>query len=349
MKHQELRIRLRLKRELVSRLGYKPHQFTSINRAERIPFTRAERIEEYSSNFSIEVADPRSNRSIGHYFNPRDVYLLEDVIVEPKQGLIYSEKGVLISESTNWSTSNLYESFPWNPKRVSSYLNSPPLINLTSNAFGHWLVEDLASTIFLIKNYPDSLILVSKHRSRFVNELINYLNREVIEVDGPVRVKNLLTVTKQNDSGWMNPKDLEILEQFAREVSPGIHETPSRIYATRRFLKRSPSNEGDIENLFRSFEFSVMRLEDLDFITEIQIMKNASELAGVSGSWQFNSIWMRPGSKMFDIANENYWTELAHRVCHLKKIDYRWSVYSGNFGSAVDLKKLAKDLEALRS
>ena len=346
MNHQELRIRLRIKRDLVSLLGYKPHRFTSINRAEKIPFSRAEKIEPYSNNFSIEVEDPRSNRTLGHHFNPRDVYLLEDVIVEPKQGLIYTENGLLLSESTNWSTSNLYESFPWNPKRVSRHLNSAPLINLTSSAFGHWLVEDLASTLYLIQKYPDSILLVSKFRSRFVNEIIDYLNREIIEVDGPVRVKKLLTVTKQNDSGWMNPRDLEILQEFAKGVGSIGYETPNKIYATRRSLKRSPSNEVDIENLFRSSGFSVLKLEDLDFITEIQIMKNVTELAGISGSWQFNSIWMPTGSKLFDIANENYWTELAHRVCHLKKIRYNWAVYKGKFESAVDLQKLAKDLEA---
>ena len=132
MKHQQLRIKLRLKRELISLLGYKPHRFTSINRAEKIPFTRAEKIENYSNNFSIEVKDPRSNRTLGHYFNPRDVYLLEDVIIEPRQGLIYTDSGLLVSESTNWSTSNLYESFPWNPNRIRNYLDLPPLIIFVS-------------------------------------------------------------------------------------------------------------------------------------------------------------------------------------------------------------------------
>ncbi len=330
----------------MSLLGYKPHQFTSINRAEKIPFTRAEKIENYSNSFSIEVKDPRSKRTLGHYFNPRDVYLLEDVIIEPRQGLIYTDSGLLVSESTNWSTSNLYESFPWNPNRIKNYLDLPPLINLTSNAFGHWLVEDLASTIYLIQKYPAAILLVSKVRSRFVNEFIRFLNREIIEVDGPVRVRKLLTVTRQNDSGWMNPRDLEVLQEFGESVGSINHETPNKIYATRRSLKRSPKNEVQIEDLFRSFGFSVMKLEDLDFITEIQIMKHVTELAGVSGSWQFNSIWMAPGSKLFDIANENYWTELAHRVCNLKKIEYNWSLYKGNFENVVDVKRLAKDLEA---
>jgi hypothetical protein len=340
---------MRLKRELIKLLKYQPHNYTSIVRAEQKPFGRVEKIEKYSEAQATEVYDPRSDSTRGHFFNRRDVYLAHSVILEPKQGLVYTSEGKLISESTNWSTSNLYESFPWNPKKVRSRLNVELAINLTSSAFGHWLVEDLASTLYLIESYPSATVLISKDAPRYVNELIGFLNCHVIEIDGPTQVSNLLMITKENDSGWMNPRDLEVLENFQNQIPKVTHPKNSKIYATRRSLKRSPSNELGMELVFQNYGYEVMKLEELDLISEIGLMKEVTHLAGVSGSWQFNSIWMKPHSTMIDIANENYWTELAHRVCKLKDINYRYLVYEGTYNSDVNLESLERLLESIHS
>ena len=348
MTNQSLRIRMRLKREFVSRAGYKPHNFTSINRSEKIPFLDFEKIDTYSEGEFLEIFDPRSNRMVGHYFNPRIEALVRHVIVEPRQGLIYSKEGQLISESTNWSTSNLYESFPWNPKRVNQEAPTNLVINLTSSAFGHWLVEDLAPVLYLINKHPEALILVSKNRPRFVSELLEFLGREFFESAGPIRVPNLLTVTHQNDSGWMHPRDLQILENF-KKLIPGETTYGKKIYATRRNLKRSPNNEKDIEFLFRDLGFEVLQLEKMDLVSEINLMKGVQDLAGVAGSWQCNIIWADKAQSMFDIINENYWTELAHRMCGMKNVPYYWKIYSGNFNMPVSYDSLQQDLMKIYS
>jgi len=340
---------MRLKRELVRIFRYHPHNFTSIVRGEKKPFSSVEKIGKYSKALTVEVIDPRSGSIRGHYFNQRDIYRAQDVILEPRQGLIYSSDGKLISESTNWSTSNLYESFPWNPRNIRRKLDVELAINLTSSAFGHWLVEDLASTIYLIEKNPSVPVVISKTRSRYVDELVRFLNCKVIEIDGPTQVSNLLMITKENDSGWMNPKDLEVLEQFQNNIQEIAEPNDSKIYATRRSLKRSPINESDIELVFQDYGYEVLKLEELDFISEISLMKNVTHLAGVSGSWQFNSIWMKSQTTMIDIANENYWTELAHRVCDLKKMDYRYLVYQGTYNSEVNLESLRKVLDSIHS
>lgn len=344
-----LRIRMRLKREMLRILKYRPHNFTSIVRGEKKPFSRVEKIEKYSNGQTVEVFDPRSGSIRGHYFNQRDIYKTQGVILEPRQGLIYTSEGKLISESTNWSTSNLYESFPWNPRHVRHHLDVGLTINLTSSAFGHWLVEDLASTIYLIEKYPSARVLISKSRSRYVDEVIKFMQCEVIEIDGPTRVDNLLMITKENDSGWMNPKDLDVLEQFQRSVPQITDPKISKIYATRRSLKRSPANELEVELVFKDYGYEILKLEELDFITEISILNNVTHLAGVHGSWQVNSIWMKPQTTIIDIANENYWTELVHRVCDLKDIDYRHVIYEGGFNSKVNLESLKNLLDSIHS
>ena len=347
MDYRTLRIMMRVKRDALRLIRYNPGRYTSIKRKEKSHFDRFTNLGNYSEGFAQEILDPRSSQQIGHYFNARFIYILHDVIVEPRQGLVYDDSGLLISESTNWSTSNLYESFPWNPSRIAKEIRSPLVINLTSNAFGHWLVEDLGSILHLVEEYPSAKILVDKNRSRFVSELLEFLDREFIEADGPVKVSNLLMISKENDSGWMHPRDLESLTRFSEKITPGLSDGPSKVYATRRSLRRSPVNEDQIEEVFKSHNFSILKLEEINFISEIALMKNVKHIAGVSGSWQFNSIWMPEASVMIDIVNENYWTELAHRVCDMKSIKYEPLLYFGSFDSEVDVGKLGSMLDKL--
>jgi len=349
MNYGYLRLKLRFKRELLKIIGYKPNNFISIYRAEKKPLNFAEKVDNYSQIVFQEFYDPRSERITGHLFNARDIFKLTNVIVEPNQGLIYSQEGKLVSESTNWTTSNLYESFPWNPRKITKKVGLNEVINLTSNAFGHWLVHDLGSIIYLIEKFPDSPILVYKNASRFVFELLQELDREVILCEGPLQVNSVLMIAKQNDGGWMHPKDLEILQKFSERFKPSTLDSIERIYASRRLLNRSPKNEKDIERLFKNFNFKILRLEEINFIDEINMFKFTKILAGIHGSWQFNSIWMDKKTKIIDIVNENYWTELIHRVCAMKDIDYKWSIYPGNYRDAVDMKNLEKTLASILS
>lgn len=345
MSYQLLRAKLRLKRMMLSRLGYKPQNFVTINRAEKKPINFAEKIETYSEVYTQVIYDPRSSRMIGHTFNSRGVFKLDNVILEPKQGIIYSSEGQLLMESTNWSTSNLYESFPWNPGKNVSKLDVNNVINLTSNAFGHWLVEDLGSILYLFDKFPNSPVIVYKNASRFVFELLNHFDREVIFSDSPVKVKSIIMITKQQDSGWMHPRDLENLKAFANKFSKSIPNPVGRVYATRRNLKRSPKNEIKVENLFKKFGFEIVKLEELNFLDEISLMRKTNILAGVSGSWHFNCVWMENKSRILDIVNENYWAELPHRVCSMSVIDYRFYMYSGEFNAELNLEKLEDFLQ----
>ena len=78
-------------------------------------------------------------------------------------------------------------------------------------------------------------------------------------------------------------------------------------------------------------------------------MNSTQILAGVHGSWLYNCIWMNKGTKTLDIVNENYWTELNHRVPAMKSIDYKWIIYPGNYEDPVDMKNLEKTLASILS
>lgn len=341
MKQLALRRKMFAKRKIVQAFGFDPSRTTSLERQESLCKVSHEKICEYSQSSSIEINDPRSESLKGHYFQNRTTYLLNNVILEPKQGLVYSETGELIAESTTWPLSHAYSSFPWNPGKNLKRLHIKSGVLITSNAFWHWLIEDLASTIFSLQVNSDSPVLVAKNPPKYVLDFLETVDREIIFLEEPVQVDSLILVGKGQDSGWPHPKDLDVLSNynpFVRVIQRGSFD--KKIYISRRASRRSPKNEEEIERLFFSHDFEILRLEDFDLLEEIRIMSGVSFLAGIHGAGLANLIWMPRESKILDIANENYWTESVHRAASLRQTGYNFLVYKGACDDAVSLEKL---------
>jgi hypothetical protein len=341
MKQSFLRVKMRVKREVMRATGFNPNQIVSIERKERTPSIQHEKIKCYSTPTLLEIFDPRSQKMRGHYFQERNAYLVKDVILEPKQGLVFSKHGELVEESTSWPPSFLYNSFPWNPQRLISRLHVSTAIFLPGTAFGHWLMEDLPLFITALQLSPSAPILIPKSHPKFIADLVKSLDREVIYLNGPVRVDSLILIQKNLDSGWPHPKDIEVLNHFPAFVEAKSKNAPSsRVYASRRGSKRSPENESQIEKLFEEFGFKVFQLEKLNLLEEISLLSSTSVLAGFHGSAHTNVVWMPSGGSVLDIVNENYWTEAGHRLAFLRNCSYDFQIYKGNMNKDVSLSEI---------
>ena len=134
-------------------MRFNPNLWTSIYREEREISSPVEIGATFSEPVSIEVFDPRSQINRGYFFNTRVYFVLHKAIVEPFQGLIWTDSKVpeLIKESTRWHPYVLQASFPVRPFRTGKK-TIPAGIMLTSTPYWHWLIEDLPLTIKLIEN-----------------------------------------------------------------------------------------------------------------------------------------------------------------------------------------------------
>lgn len=339
-----------IKRKLFQGLGYRPERATSVLRLECTPRIHFEKLSDYSKSESVEIIDPRNNRLTGHYFQERSAHLLRNVILEPRQGLIYSSDGELICESTCWSPHQAYSSFPWNPR-----VNIPPLalssaIYITSNSYWHWLIEDLASTIFSLSLAAESPILVAENPPRYVADFLATTGRDVIFLKGPVQVESLIMIEKSHDSGWPHVKDILELQNYSpfkkvrQEKQPRI-----RLYVSRRGSRRSPKNESKVESLFQSYNFVIHKLEDLDLLNEIKVLSDVYLLAGIHGAGFANQIWMPAGGVILDIVDENYWTESIHRLATLNQHKYEFLPYDGAGNGEVPLAQLEVKIQEITS
>jgi hypothetical protein len=310
------------------------------------PCTVKKRIlDEYSPGTLVHSFDFRNGKTLGHYFNSRDIYSLADVVVEPRQGLIYDLDGSLIAESTVWPLRQLFNSFPWRPRGVYDTLDIGECFLIPSSAYGHWIAEDLGSIVHLVIKFPNAKILVSRFAPKYVRDFLAVLDRDYIEIDGPIRVKNLIFVSKSQDSGWMHPRDVEEIRNFpCFKDALTSSQTVTAIYASRRNTKRSPKNEKQIEAEFKQYGFEVIALDELNFLEEIKLLGRTKCLAGVHGSAQVNSVFMPNKTKLLDIVNENYWTELAQRIVQIRDQSYSYLLFPGSPEDAVDLNLIRKEI-----
>lgn len=335
-----------LKRKALSSLGYWPGRVTSLSREENLVDIRVEVLNVYSPGLVQEIFDPRSNQLKGHYFQERKVVKIYNVVVEPKQGVIYSQDGKLIRESTCWPPYQFYNSFPWNPGPKYSKLEVDNGVILSSNSYGHWLLEDLPSTIEILATYPHAILLVAANPPKYVRDYLSRVENEVIFLNFPVQVRSLIMIEKGEDSGWPHPQDVSTLQNFRSAIQDSIEDRDSiKIYASRRKSKRSPVNELEIEELFSGSGFQVHCLEDFNFYDEIKLISNCSYLAGVHGSALANLVWMPSNSTVYDIINDSYWTEYGHRLPKVAGHKYIYSTYTGEKTAEVPLGSIREQLD----
>ena len=350
MNIKDSRVRTAIKRKVMTAITGGAPRFTYLRRDESEANLDFEILWRYSEGVNLITFDPRSNINLGHYFNPREVYILRKVILEPRLGLVYDLNGSLLAESTNWPLHQQFNSFPYIPKKVKGMPSIENAIHVSSSGYGHWLLEDLPPTLHLIEKMSDAVILVHRNCPRHVREFLKSLDREILFLDSPIIVSNLYLVGRNQDSGWMHPTDLQSLRTFPQIANSLSRSKPTRkIYASRIKSKRSPKNELEIQKLHRDFDYEIFCLEDLDFFEEIRLLSETLYLSGPHGSSFSNMVYMQEETKVLDVVNANYWTELNHRLANLANIDYNFCVYQGAANGPVDLRSITSRLESLEN
>ena len=339
-----------IKRRLLQNLRFKPFNSISIHDREKPSSISKEFLGNYSTPSSHEETDIRNGQKRGHYFAERNIYLVKNVVLEPRQGILYSPSGSLITESTTWNPLHQYLSFPWNFKNFSKCLELDEAIILSSNSYGHWLLEDLPTTIAAMNYNTNATILVSRNHPKYVKDFLATTNRNIHYLDGPTKVSSVILVEKADDSGWMPKADLDSLLNYAPFFSAMSVKMDKqvRIYATRKGLARSPINEEDIENLFLKFGFQILNLAEMNLLDEISLLANTEILAGLHGSAFGNKIWMKDNTINLEITNRNYWTEYDLDVKYLGlKVRRESCTYTGGPCDAVPLEGLERKLKTL--
>jgi hypothetical protein len=120
----------------------------------------------------------------------------------------------MLSESTTWKPFEAFSSFPWTPKSGKKFKSIIRGIPLTSSSYHHWLIEDLASSIFSMEVDKLAPLLVGRDSPPYVWDFIKLAGRKYEILSTAVNVKNLVFVAKAKNSGWPCKEDLEVVLNY---------------------------------------------------------------------------------------------------------------------------------------
>jgi hypothetical protein len=340
------------KRQLLSAINIKPNSWNTARREERPLINLKIDYGLYSKGETIEMVDPRSNTIIGNYFQPRSKFEVNNVIIEPTQGLVFAKnsKVELLRECTRWPVHWVNSSFPITPHKWAVYRKTIKKgILLTANPFYHWLVEDLPGTISAMETFPQEIpLIVIKKPPNYVEDFLKTTTRSVIRTSNFANVHKLYIVDKGSSSGWPQPTDLKILNNYEPFKSAKKRtQRDEYIYISRLKSSRSPSNENEIQLLFEKNGFTVYYLENYDLLQQISIISSARVIAGIHGAGLTNLIWMEKNCTVLDIVNENYWTEAYFKASFISGVKYESYVYEGTYSSKLNLQELNKKIQKI--
>ena len=338
-------MRVALKRKIYRLFGFPIIKAVSLYRKESPAFP-SKILGDHAGNITLTIWDPRSKSDVGHHFNTRYVRQLNSVVLEPSQALIYTQGGQIINESTCWPIANVFISYPWLPRQTRRK-DIDAGIPLSSASFYHWLIEDLPGTISAMKSSSNIPLLFSSNAPRYVHDFLRISKHPHLELTNPVNVGTLVITEKQTDTGWPHPRDIAVLEEFKLRNFHSKNNSKEKIYVSRRFSKRSPGNENEIERLFTEFGFKIIYSEKLDLSAQIEIFESASHVAGIHGAGLSNIVWTKQGTKILEIANTQLWNECFHRLASVKKLAYEYFIYEGALDEKIDLARLKAKLVEL--
>ena len=312
-----------------------PYSITQLelgNYKTRCNYTRKEI---YASARKYSCLHPEYNILETREFENRFVYEVSDVVVDTLTGNIFDRSSSLILESSSWSTS-------WHVLANAPGVNSIPLSHkflkyeakksliVPSNSFFHWVSEDIAPIIFLLKNRPTADILVYKHAPKYVIDFLKASNLNFKFVERYVKFQNYEFVSKIKDNSWPDLVDINIVRDYFHEKRENeIVNNVNKIYISRVNSKRSPSFEKDLCILLANNGWEIVYTEDLKLEEQISKFQHADVIAGIQGAGLVGAIWSKPSCTLVEITNSDWrYTPVLARLAAALEIKFKRINYS---------------------
>jgi hypothetical protein len=299
--------------------------YLEVGRA-RLPLW-AQRTSIYSESAEVCTRGRLTEIPVRHYFRERYIYRLTDVTLEPYRGDVFSHKGELIHESSNWHP---YYPNPLRrraPKAKKLPREPQPHIFLASWAYFHFLIENLPSFLAAFKEFPESKVVIAAESPRYLLDVIELLNLSPVVVKKQVQIPDLAICSKGNDSGWAHPQDILLLrETFKDYFSSQVNR--KAIYVSRDHSTRSPKFEKSLIEILSSAGVQTVFPEELSFTQQISLFSSTYLLIGLHGAGLSNQVWMEPGSHVIEILDEDYFNICYEVLAEVAGHHYRGVLFN---------------------
>lgn len=213
------------------------------------------------------------------------------------------------------------------------------------------------------RRYPDLKALTMVRRGKSSEPVLDRLlpaygidPADLVYIDTPAELESVITASAM----WHNfaphfahPDLVEIWERIADQVVDSAAPNWERIFLTRaRGSYRTCHNAADVEALFRSYGFEILRPEQFDLGVQAGFFRTATVIAGFGGSQMFNMMYAAGMRQLIVLCHESYSARNEHLYSALRggKADWFWSAPDrGGFHAdwSFDFERNGAELEKL--
>lgn len=344
------RMQARFKRGIIQRITSDDSDITSLSFGFNMTKTSFQRGVSYSKLIVIEMQHERDQLVQGHLFQERNLYHVQNVILDAYSGILFNDSGQIIEESSSWPVLNLLvNSIPKPPKKKHlPKVQYQQVIAISSNGFYHWLIEDLAPLLFATKVLPDATILVSENAPLYVRSFVEKYFSNIEFVPRFVSLDQYSFVSRGPDTEWVHPQDISILRDFFNLT---IKQTISgrKLYIPRTNSSRSPDFEAALIVRLREAGWVILETQGLSLDEQIDAISSAEVICGVHGAGLSGMIWMAPNSTVIELSPRNF-VPCFSRLGIICKHQYHRIPYEENGGMDLnDVFESIINLSALTS
>ena len=207
--------------------------------------------------------------------------------------------------------------------------------------FGHALTEQLSrlwAADRARQEEPGLRALVSRRNSRtglaeYEREIFGaagFAERDIVLHHRPVRVEALLGASPM----WALPTHVHpdlpdlwrtIGGRIAARAQAG--DTPRRIFCSRRMSRRMCRNLGEVEALFERHGFAVVHPEEMAFVDQVEMFRQAEVIAGFAGSAMFTSMFCPTPRHLIVLGPTSYPSRNEYMISAAAghRLDHVWS------------------------
>lgn len=124
----------------------------------------------------------------------------------------------------------------------------------------------------------------------------------------PSTVESLVAATPMfSNPKFANPQIKSVWKTIRDNLRSNTQETPQKVFLTRpRGLARDCRNAAELEDMFESFGFTILRPETLPLGEQIDLFINAKVIAGYGGSALLNAVFSDKPKNVIIISPDTY-------------------------------------------
>ena len=240
-----------------------------------------------------------------HTFAERYTWELGDALLSIRTGDIFLE-GHTILDAASWGYNR--NTPRWKPRPIRQQRISEPVIFARPSSWNyyHWLIEDLPAILRARQLFPGAHVLLPTMCPSYVLESLEAYGIDPLRVGAKwVLSSHLILSTRGEDSGWPHQQDAELLKESL--VAPvAKQETPvKKLYLSRAKSRRGFPNESQVEALAASHGFEPTYLEELSFVEQVELFRQATHIVGLHGAGLANIVFSQVGTSIRELSPKN--------------------------------------------